>query len=44
MSVPHVTVIGAGIIGMATAGFLKRRGLAVTVIDPLPPEIGRAHV
>ena len=40
MSVPHVTVIGAGIIGMATAGFLKRRGLAVTVIDPLPPGEG----
>ena len=32
-----VTVIGAGIVGMSSARWLQRKGLAVTVIDPLAP-------
>ncbi len=37
---PHITVIGAGIIGMATAAFLQRAGHQVTVVDRLPPGEG----
>ena len=33
---PHVTVIGAGIIGLASAAALVRSGRSVTVIDALP--------
>jgi D-amino-acid dehydrogenase len=33
----HVTVIGAGVVGMATALTLQRDGYAVTVIDRLGP-------
>lgn len=40
MSTKHVTVIGAGIIGMSAAAFLQREGLKVTVIDRLPPGEG----
>ena len=41
MSQPrNVTVIGAGIVGMACACYLKRDGHDVTVIDPLPPGEG----
>ena len=36
----NVTVIGAGIVGMACACYLKRDGRDVTVIDPLPPGEG----
>jgi D-amino-acid dehydrogenase len=36
----QVTIIGAGIIGMATAIFLQREGYAVTVIDKVPPGEG----
>ena len=36
----NVTVIGAGIVGMACACYLKRDGHDVTVIDPLPPGEG----
>ncbi|MEZ2330102.1 NAD(P)/FAD-dependent oxidoreductase [Mesorhizobium sp. RCC_202] len=32
-----VVVIGAGIVGVSSALYLKRAGLDVTVIDPLPP-------
>ena len=34
---PAVTVVGAGVIGISCACQLQRRGLAVTVIDPVPP-------
>ena len=33
----HITVIGAGIVGIATASYLRRDGHRVTVIDRLPP-------
>ena len=36
----NVTVIGAGIVGMACASYLKRDGHDVKVIDPLPPGEG----
>lgn len=37
-----VIVIGAGVAGLATAGLLARRGVAVTVIDKLGEVGGRA--
>ena len=41
MSSPrHVTVIGAGIVGMACASTLQREGHAVTVVDSRPPGEG----
>jgi len=33
-------VIGAGVVGLATAVFLQRAGKSVTVIDPFPPAGG----
>jgi D-amino-acid dehydrogenase len=36
----HVTIIGAGIIGVSAAAFLQRQGFEVTVIDRLPPGEG----
>lgn len=33
----NITVIGAGIVGMATASYLQRDGHAVTVVDQRPP-------
>lgn len=30
-------VLGAGVVGLATAVYLRRAGCAVTVVDPLPP-------
>jgi glycine/D-amino acid oxidase-like deaminating enzyme len=33
-------VIGAGVAGLSTALYLQRTGVAVTVIDPLPPAGG----
>jgi D-amino-acid dehydrogenase len=36
----RVAVIGAGMIGVATARFLQRDGHAVTLIDPEPPGQG----
>lgn len=33
----HVTVIGAGIVGMCVASYLQRMGAAVTVLDPMEP-------
>ncbi|WP_167760274.1 NAD(P)/FAD-dependent oxidoreductase [Paraburkholderia pallida] len=35
-----VVVVGAGVVGMATALFLLRGGKQVTVIDPFPPAGG----
>jgi len=36
-SASPVVVIGAGVVGMSIARWLQREGLAVTVIDPVPP-------
>jgi D-amino-acid dehydrogenase len=33
----HITVIGAGIVGVATASYLRRDGHDVTVVDERPP-------
>lgn len=38
----HVVVIGAGIIGLSTAWKLRRRGAAVTLVDPAPAT-GASH-
>ena len=32
-----VAIVGAGIVGMSTALYLRRAGFPVAVIDPLPP-------
>jgi D-amino-acid dehydrogenase len=40
MTSSHITIIGAGIIGISTAAFLQRAGHKVTVIDRLPPGEG----
>jgi D-amino-acid dehydrogenase len=40
MSSSHITIIGAGIIGISTAAFLQRAGHKVTVIDRVPPGEG----
>lgn len=37
MQTQNITVIGAGIVGMATASYLQRDGHAVTVVDQRPP-------
>lgn len=34
---PHVTVVGAGIVGVCCAAYLQRAGCRVTVLDPVPP-------
>lgn len=36
----HVTVIGAGIVGVSCAAFLQREGFEVTVVDRLEPGLG----
>ena len=36
----HVCVLGAGIVGLATAWQLERRGYQVTVIDRAAPGSG----
>ena len=33
----NITIIGAGIVGIATASYLRRDGHAVTVVDSRPP-------
>lgn len=33
----NITIIGAGVVGMATASYLKRDGHTVTVVDMRPP-------
>ncbi len=40
MTLPHATVIGAGIVGVSTAAFLQRAGYRVTIVDRLPPGEG----
>ena len=37
---PHVCVLGAGIVGLATAWQLRRDGFDVTVIDRAQPGTG----
>jgi D-amino-acid dehydrogenase len=37
MQIRDITVIGAGIVGIATASYLRRDGHAVTVVDRAPP-------
>ena len=37
MQAKNITVIGAGIVGIATASYLRRDGHAVTVVDQRPP-------
>src|SRR3979409_956036 len=32
-----ITIIGAGIVGVSTAAYLKRDGHDVTIVDRLPP-------
>ncbi|HYC48003.1 MAG TPA: FAD-dependent oxidoreductase [Burkholderiales bacterium] len=36
MTSPHVTVIGAGIVGVCSAAWLQRRGFGITLVDPEP--------
>jgi D-amino-acid dehydrogenase len=36
----HFTVIGAGIVGVATALYVQRAGFRVTIVDKLPPGEG----
>jgi D-amino-acid dehydrogenase len=38
-----IVVIGAGVVGMATALYLQRAGQRVTVVDPLPPAGGATY-
>lgn len=38
-----IAVVGAGIVGMSAALYLRRAGLSVTVIDPLPPGGGASY-
>ena len=41
MKVPkHVTILGAGIVGLSTARFLQRAGIRVTLIDRVEPGFG----
>jgi len=37
---PPIVVIGAGVVGLSTALYLRRSGRDVVVIDPLPPPGG----
>ncbi|HEX3501714.1 MAG TPA: FAD-binding oxidoreductase [Stellaceae bacterium] len=36
----HVTIIGAGIVGVGCASYLQRAGYRVTIVDSLPPGEG----
>ena len=38
-----VAIVGAGIVGMSAALYLRRTGLPVAVIDPLPPGGGASY-
>lgn len=40
MTSSHITIIGAGIVGISTAAFLQRAGHKVTVIDRVAPGDG----
>ena len=39
----HVAVIGAGIVGVSTAIWLRRTGMDVTIIDRSTPGSGTSH-
>ena len=39
----QVTIVGAGIVGICTAIYLREKGLAVEVIDRAPPAEGASH-
>jgi D-amino-acid dehydrogenase len=39
----HVAVIGAGVVGLATAAQLQRRGVRVTLVDPNEPGEGCSY-
>ena len=39
----HVVVIGAGIVGVSTAIWLRRAGVDVTVVDRGKPGTGTSH-
>jgi D-amino-acid dehydrogenase len=39
----HVTVVGAGIIGMCAASYLQRAGLKVKVVDERPPGLATSY-
>ena len=41
--VPHVTVIGAGIVGVAAALELNKAGFGVRIVDRIPPGEGCSH-
>lgn len=43
MSKPHVTILGAGIIGLATASVLVERGCRVTILDKEGPAAGASQ-
>ena len=36
-------VLGAGVVGVATALYLRRAGFEVTIVDPLPPAGGASY-
>ena len=36
----HVTIVGAGVVGVSTAVFLQKEGLSVTLVDRVPPGDG----
>ena len=38
-----IAIVGAGIVGMSAALYLRRAGLSVMVIDPLPPGGGASY-
>ena len=38
-----IVVIGAGVVGLSTALYLRRSGRDVTIIDPLPPPGGASY-
>jgi len=42
-SKPQTIVVGAGVVGLATALYLQRNGHQVTVIDPMPPAGGTSY-
>jgi len=39
----QVTIVGAGIVGICTAVYLREKGLAVEVVDRDPPAEGASH-
>jgi D-amino-acid dehydrogenase len=41
--VPPIFIIGAGVVGLSTALYLRRSGRDVVVVDPLPPPGGASY-